>query len=68
MGQSVYLQNETDPRLYASLLSKGYRIVDNITKADHETIYITGRRQDFDCKSNDEYKHMVDNNIQDYYG
>ena len=26
-GQSVYLRMETDPKLYVSLISKGYRVI-----------------------------------------
>ena len=63
-GQSIYLRMETDPKLYISLLSKGYRLINNITSADNSTIYVTGRRQDFICESFQEYKAKVDSEIQ----
>lgn len=63
-GQSIYLRMETDPKLYVTLLSKGYRIINNITQANESTIYVTGRRQDTKCSSNDEYRNTVDTNIQ----
>ncbi len=65
-GQSIYLRMESDPRLYISLLSKGYRIVNNITEANESTIYVTGRRQDYQCSSYGEYKKLIDSKIQDY--
>ena len=63
-GQSIYLRMETDPKLYVTLLSKGYRVINNITQANESTIYVTGRRQDTKCSSNDEYRNTVDTNIQ----
>ena len=63
-GESIYLRMETDPKLYLSLLSKGYRMVNNIVNAQADTIYVTGRRQDFECKTSEEYKDLVDSNIQ----
>ena len=63
-GQSIYLRMETDPKLYVELIKKGYRIVNNITAANYYTIYITGRRQDYKCKTFDEYKRAVDTGIQ----
>ena len=30
-GQSIYLRMETDPRLYVTLLSKGYKVINNIS-------------------------------------
>ena len=64
LGQSVYLRMESDPRLYVSLLSKGYRIVKNISEADESTIYVTGRRQDYECRTIDEYKAKIDGYIE----
>ncbi len=63
-GESIYFRMETDPKLYISLLSKGYRIVGNIKEADEKTIYVTGRRQDYTCRTFDEYKRQVDTSIQ----
>ena len=63
-GQSIYFRMETDPKLYVSLMSKGYRIINHISDSDKSTIYLTGRRQDRNCNSFDEYKNIVDNNIQ----
>ena len=63
-GQSIYIRMETDPRLYLSLLQKGYRIVNRISEADGKTIYVTGRRQDRTATSTKEYKKQVDSLIQ----
>ena len=63
-NQSIYLRNETDPKLYINLISKGYKVVKNITEADSSTIYVTGRRQDYQCNNTLDYKYKVDNNIQ----
>ena len=35
-GESIYLRMETDPALYTSLLSKGYRIINHIKDADEQ--------------------------------
>ena len=64
-GQSIYLRMETDPRLYVTLLSKGYKVINNISYSNDSTIFVTGRRQDTKCSSNDEYKNLVNKNIQD---
>ena len=64
-GQSIYLKMEIDPKLYISLLSKGYKIVKNICDSKESTIYLTGRREDYQCKSNDEYRVLIDKKIQD---
>ena len=63
-GQSIYFRMETDPKLYVSLMSKGYKIINHISDSDKSTIYLTGIRQDRNCNSFDEYKNIVDNNIQ----
>ena len=41
-GENIYLRNETDPKLYVSLLLKGYKVIKNISDADEKTIYVTG--------------------------
>jgi len=64
-GKVVYFRMETDPKLYFSLLSKGYKVINNIVNADDSTIYITGRRQDYDCRTFDEYKEYVEKKIED---
>ncbi len=64
-GQSIYLRMETDPKLYITLLSKGYKIINNINDSNKSTIFVTGRRQDTKCNSSEEYKRTVDSNIQD---
>ena len=64
-GQTIYLRMETDPKLYISLLSKGYRIVNNIRDAQNTTIYVTGRRQDYQCSTTEEYKEKVTKSIED---
>ena len=67
-GQSIYLRMETDPKLYVTLLSKGYKVIHNIVNSNDSTIYITGRRQDSSCHSFDEYKKEVDTNIRSTLG
>ncbi len=64
-GQSVYLRNETDPRLCVSLIKKGYRVVDHVLDTDEYTIYLTGARQVYGCKTPEEYRYKLDNAIQD---
>lgn len=64
-GQSIYLRMETDPKLFISLISKGYKIIKNIKEANNNTIYVTGRRQDYVCSNNDEYMKLIDNGIQE---
>lgn len=64
-GQSIYLRMETDPRLYLSLLSKGYRIVNNIFEADSSTIYVTGRRQATNVTSTDDYRKKFEAHLQE---
>ena len=63
-GQSVYFRMETDPKLYLSLLSKGYNIINNISLADKSTIYITGRRQCYLARSTEEYLKTIENMIR----
>ena len=58
-GESIYLRMETDPKLYLSLLSKGYHIVNHISDAEENTIYVTGKRQDNESTSADEYVQKV---------
>ena len=64
-GQSIYLRmNETDPRLYFALLSRGYKIINNISNSNNSTIYITGRRQDYQFDTDfNKYKKEVNNGI-----
>ena len=64
-GQSIYLRMETDPKLYLNLLSKGYRIVNNIVDAEDDTIYVTGRRQDYTHRTFEEYKDSVDKRVEE---
>lgn len=64
-GQSIYIRMETDPKLFISLISKGYKIIKNIKEANNNTIYVTGRRQDYICSNNDEYMKLIDNGIQE---
>ncbi len=65
IGQSVYLRNETDPKLFVSLLAKGYRIVRDFLDTDENTIYITGKRQIYGCSSEEEYRKRLDNGIEE---
>lgn len=64
-GKSIYLRMETDPKLYIRLLSKGYKVIKNICDADETTIYVTGRRQDYQCKTHEEYSAKIKNGIHD---
>ena len=64
IGRSIYLRMETDPKLYISLFSKGYHIVNHICDTDESTIYVTGRRQDSDCSNYEEYKKRVSEKVQ----
>ena len=71
-GKSVYLRmektsksgTETDPKLYMTLISKGYKIIGNICDCDESTIYITGKRQSREYTNYKEYKEAIDNGIQ----
>ena len=67
-GQSIYFRMETDPKLYISLMSKGYKLVRDIHDASEDTIYVTGRRQDFESKSTEEYKTKFEKKFQDLLG
>ena len=67
-GQSIYFRMETDPKLYISLMSKGYKLVRDIHDAGEDTIYVTGRRQDFESKSTEEYKTKFEKKFQDLLG
>jgi len=58
-GKSIYFRMETDPKLYFTLMYKGYHIVNNIQDADQSTIYLTGRRQDYLTSNTEEYKLKV---------
>ncbi len=64
-GQSIYFRMETDPKLYMTLLMKGYKVINNIKDSTKDTIYVTGRRQDYTCKDFEEYKALVDSKIQE---
>ena len=66
-GENIYLRNETDPKLYVSLLLKGYKVIKNISDADEKTIYVTGRRQDYLCKTYEEYRNKVINSIDNSF-
>ena len=67
-GKVVYFRMETDPKLYFTLLAKGYKVINHVDKADEDTIYITGKRQVYDCNSREEYKTIVDNKMSDILG
>ena len=66
-GDSVYYRRETDPKLYLALLAKGYKVISDIRDSDSNTIYITGRRQDNNCKNNSEYKELINSSIQETF-
>ncbi len=61
---AIYLRmEETDLKLYVSLVRHGYRIVRDIRYADASTIYVTGRRQDYKCTTEEEYLTLVHSEI-----
>ena len=64
-GQSIYFRMETDPKLYLSLLSKGYKMISYIQEADESTIFVTGRRQDYKRTTFEGYKEEIDSKIQE---
>ena len=63
-GESIYIRLETDPKLYLTLLNKGYRLVSNIMGADSKTIYVTGKRQAYGFNNTLEYKKEVAKDIE----
>ena len=66
-GESVYLNSkEIDNKLVVYLMLKGFRVIEDIRLANDSTIYLTGCRQTYECKTKDEYKTLVDNNIQSF--
>lgn len=67
-GDSVYFRMETDPKLYLTLISKGYKVVKDIRDADESTIFITGRRQDYFCQNYEEYRRLINGSIQKSFG
>jgi len=64
-GQKVYFRMETDPKLYFALINKGYNVINNIINADESTIFITGRRQDYECNTFKEYKEKLIKKMED---
>ena len=64
-GQTIYFRMETDPKLYVALLSKGYKLINNISDSNNKTIYITGRRQDYACSNTKDYKKIITSQIED---
>ena len=64
--QKIYLRMSAYPRLYLSLLSKGYRIVNHPDDCDEETIYITGKREITDLKKMDAYLPDFDKKLRDF--
>ena len=65
-GETLYLRQETDIKLYLNLIKKGYKIIDNIVNAKKDTIYVTGARQSFECNNTLEYKELIHNRICNY--
>lgn len=63
-GESIYLRMETDPKLYITLMSRGYRIVNNIFDAEDDTIYVTGKRQAIGFSTIQEYIDQVHDNME----
>ena len=64
---SVYFRMETDPKLYIYLMKNGYKIVNNIIDADNSTIFITGRRQDYESTNGKEYKKIINKGIENTF-
>ena len=67
-GQVVYFRMETDPKLYFHLLAKGYKVINHIINADDNTIYLTGKRQDYNCGSVEDYKEYVESKMESILG
>ena len=63
-GKSIYLRFETDPKLYLTLFSKGYRIVNNVKDAEDKTIYVTRCRQDYEHASEEDFSRDLDSRIK----
>lgn len=64
-GKKIYYKKtEEDPKLVSILTKKCYRLIDDIRFTDKNTIYLTGRREDYICESTKAYRYMVDCNIQ----
>ncbi len=59
-GQTVYIRAETDPFLHLKLSMKGYRIISDISRADENTLFITGQRQVGDPSFQRDYQNVVD--------
>ena len=66
-GESVYLRMGAYPRLYLTLLSKGYKVIQNVADADDTTIYITGCRQSNNFITFEDYKALIDKRVQDSF-
>ena len=64
-GQSIYLRMETDPKLYVTLMTKGYKIVNHINQADNKTIFVTGKRQAYEASTREDYISKIEQKIQD---
>lgn len=69
---SIYFRMETDPKLYMNLMSKGYKLINDIRKADENTIYVTRKRQELLCNrsffkdiTSEEYVFELKKRIQD---
>lgn len=63
-GETIYLKMETDPKLYLSLMSKGYKLIQNIKERDSKTIYVTGLRQAYGSYSFEDYRDKVNQRIE----
>ncbi len=66
-GQSVYLTMGSEPNLYLCLFQNGYHIINHLKDADSSTIFVTGRKQDYFCSSEEEYREKMDNYIQNAF-
>ena len=63
-GETIYLKMETDPKLYLSLMSKGYKLIQSIKDRDSKTIYVTGLRQTYGSYSFEDYRDKVNQKIE----
>lgn len=66
-GKSVYIGEEIDPKLYVSLMAKGFKILKHLYDATSATIYLTRRREDYECKTEEEYLDKLDTGIQNSF-
>lgn len=64
-GETIHLRmEESDPAFYLSLLKKGYHIVNHIQNTDESTIFVTRKKQDMECRTEEEYIDKLEHKIR----